>query len=188
MRIFLAAAALAASILTMAPPSPAVAQTAGEQFAGSLATPIDSRTGWVGEPVRLTNVYSESGSVTGATMYGQVTRVVHAGQGRPGQIQMTFTRLVLRSGAQYAVNGVVTGAQAVTKTNAVKEAGGALGGMAVGNILGKVIFHTVGGVAGFIGAAGGYLLAKNNRQDVAISRGAGVRVVLRSVRRQSRRY
>lgn len=117
-------------------------------------------------------------------MYGTVTRVVHAGQGRPGQIQMTFTRLVLRSGASYAIDGVVTGAQVQTKNNALKEAGGAVAGMLIGNAITKTIFHVAGG--GLLGAAGGFLIAKNNRQDVLISRGAGVRVTLRSVRRQSR--
>lgn len=185
MRIFLAAAALAASILTIAP-SPALAQYAGEQFGGYLATPVDSHTGYVGEPVRLVNVFSENGSIRGATMYGEVTSVTHAGQGRPGRLQMTFTRLVLRGGATYAVDGVVTGAQVATKNNALKEAGGALAGMAVGNIIGKAIFGLSG--VGLIGAVGGFLLAHNNRQDVTISRGTGVRVSLRSVRRQSRRY
>ena len=185
MRILLAAATMAACILTTMP-APASAQAVGQQFAGALATPIDSRTGYVGEPVKLVNVYNESGSVNGATMYGTVSSVVHAGQGRPGRIQMTFTRLVLRNGTTYAINGVVTGAQAVTKSNAGKEAVGAIAGMAVGNMIGKAIFGLSG--IGLIGAAGGFLLAKNNRQDVAISKGSAVRVSLRSVRRQATRY
>ena len=184
MRLFLAAAALAASVLTITPMAAGAAPYAGQQYAGALATPIDSHTGYVGEPVRLSSVMSSSGDVTGATMYGTVTRVVHAGQGRPGQIQMTFTRLVLRSGASYAIDGVVTGAQVQTKNNALKEAGGAVAGMLIGNAITKTIFHVAGG--GLLGAAGGFLIAKNNRQDVLISRGAGVRVTLRSVRRQSR--
>lgn len=182
MRKLLSAAAMAACVLSTMP-SPALAQYSGQQFAGALATPIDSRTGYVGEPVRLVNVYSQSGSINGATMYGAVTHVVHAGQGRPGRIQMTFTRLVLPSGRTYAINGVVTGAQVGTKNNALKEAGGAVAGMAVGNIIGKAIFGLSG--IGLLGAAGGFLLAKNNRQDVTISRGTAVRVMLRSARRQS---
>ena len=184
MRIFLTAA-LAASMLTIAPVAVSAAPVAGSQLAGTLATPVDSRTGYVGEPVRLTNVRSEAGDVSGGTMYGTVTSVVHAGQGRAGSIQMTFTRLVLPSGATYAVDGVVTGMQAVTKNNTLKEVGGAVAGMIVGNMLGKTIFHASGG--GFLGAAGGFLAAKNNRQNVDISKGSAVRVTLRSVRRQSHR-
>ncbi len=96
---------------------------------------------------------------------------------------MTFTRLVLPSGATYAVDGVVTGMQAQTKNNVLKEAGGAIAGMAVGNMLGKTIFHVAGG--GLVGLAGGFLLAKNNKADVTVSRGSAVRVTLRSVRRQA---
>jgi hypothetical protein len=164
-------------------PTPARAQTVGEQFGGALANPVDSRTGYVGEPVKLVNAYNERCTINGATMYGTVTQVQHAGQGRPGKIQLTFTRLVLANGRTYAIDGVVTGAKAITKSNAGKEAAGALAGMAVGNILGKAIFGLSG--IGLLGAAGGFLLAKNNRQDVAISKGSAVRVTLRTVRRQA---
>lgn len=185
MRFLLTAAALAASLLSMTPVAAVAAPAAGMQLAGSLATPVDSHTGYVGEPVRMTSVYSEDGSIRGGTMYGTVTAVQHAGQGRPGRLQMTYTRLVLPSGATYAVDGVVTGMQAQTKNNVLKEAGGAVAGMLVGNAIGKTIFHVAGG--GLIGLAGGFLLAKNNRQDVTVSRGTAVRVTLRSVRLQSHR-
>ncbi len=182
MRMFLSAAALAACVIAMVP-SPARAQTVGEQFAGALANPVDSRTGYVGQPVKLVGVYNERGTINNATMYGTVTQVTHAGQGTPGKIQLTFTRLVLRSGQTYAIDGVVTGAKAVTKSNGVKEAAGTVAGMAVGNIIGKAIFGLSG--IGLLGAAGGFLLAHNNRQNVAISKGSAVRVTLRSVRRQA---
>lgn len=182
MRMFLSVAALAACVMALVP-SPAQAQVTGEQFAGALANPVDSRTGYVGQPVKLVDVYNERGTINNATMYGTVTRVVHAGQGTPGKIQLTFTRLVLTNGQTYAIDGVVTGAKAVTKSNAVKEAAGTVAGMAVGNIIGKAIFGLSG--IGLLGAAGGFLLAHNNRQNVAISKGSAVRVTLRSVRRQA---
>jgi len=116
-------------------------------------------------------------------MYGTITHVVRAGQGRSAQIQMTFNRLRLANGTTYAINGVVTGMQANTKSNAVKEAGGAVAGMLVGNMLLKTIFHASGG--GLLGAAGGYLIAKNNRENMTIPAGSVVRVELRSVRRQA---
>lgn len=185
MRFLLTAAALAASFLTVMPGTASAAPYAGAQLAGSLATPVDSHTGYVREPVELTGVYSQDGSISNARMYGTVTAVQHAGQGRPGRIQLTFTRLVLSNGTSYAIDGVVTAMQTQTKNNALKEAGGALAGMLVGNAVGKVIFHTSG--VGLLGAAGGFLIAKNNRQDVMVSRGTAVRVTLRSVRLQSRR-
>jgi hypothetical protein len=121
-------------------------------------------------------------------MYGTVTRVVRAGQGRTASLQMTFNRLVLPNGTTYAIDGVVTGTQTQTKSNALKEVGGAVAGMIVGNIIGKSIFHMSGGMPGFLGAVGGYLVAKNNRENVTVPAGSAVRVTLRSVRQQSRRY
>lgn len=182
MRTFLAAALAAAFTLSgsgLAKAAPA----AGSQYAGILSQTISSKTAYAGQPVTLTHVTSEDGSISGATMYGTVTNVVKAGQGRSAQVQMTFTKLVTASRTTYAIDGVVTGMQAQTKSNAAKEAGGALAGMLVGNMIGKTIFHASGG--GFVGAAGGFLLAKNNREDVTVPASSTVRVQLRSVRRQS---
>jgi len=56
--------------------------------------------------------------------------------------------------------------------------------MLVGNAIGKTLFH-VGGF-GAIGAVGGFLLAKNNKQDINIDAGTIVQVQVNSVtRRQS---
>jgi hypothetical protein len=185
MRHLLAAAALAASVIAVTPPASA-APYAGAQYAGTITTSVDTKNAYVGQPVTLTHVTSSSGDVTGATMYGTVTRVVHPGQGRPAQLQMTFSRLRLRDGSTYAISGVVTGMQANTKNNALKEVGGAVAGMLIGNMIGKTIFHASGG--GFLGAAGGFLIAKNNRSDMSVPAGSAVRVTLRTVRRQARRY
>jgi len=184
MRHLIASAAAVLSILMVAQVASA-APYAGAQYAGTITTSVDSGSASVGQAVTLRNVTSEDGSVRGATMYGRVTRVIRAGQGRPAQLQMTFTRLVLPSGASYAINGVVTGMQAQTKNNALKEVGGAVAGMIVGNIIGKTIFHASSGIGGFLGAAGGYLIAKNNRENVTVPQGSAVRVTLRTVRRQA---
>lgn len=179
--------ASAASVLTIlfAVQIASAAPYAGAQYAGVLTTSVSTSNAVVGQSVALSNVTSEDGSVRGAHMYGTVTHVVRAGQGRPAQLQMTFTRLVLPSGATYAINGVVTGMQAQTKNNALKEVGGAVAGMIVGNIIGKTIFHASTGIGGFLGAAGGYLIAKNNKENMTVPSGSGVRVTLRSVRRQA---
>lgn len=187
MRHLFASAAAVLSILLVAQVASA-APYAGAQYAGVITTSVNSSNAVVGQAVTLRNVASEDGSVRGATMYGRVTRVIRAGQGRPAQLQMTFTRLVLPSGASYAVDGVVTGMQAQTKNNALKEIGGAVAGMIVGNIIGKTIFHASSGIGGFLGAAGGYLIARNNKENVTVPQGSAVRVTLRSVRRQAGRY
>lgn len=185
MRHLLAAAAMTASVLALTPVAYA-APIAGTQYAGTITKSVDSGSAYVGEPVTLTHVTSEAGDVAGATMYGSVTRVVKAGQGRTAELQMSFTRLRLSNGTNYAINGVVTGMQANTKNNTLKEVGGAVAGMLIGNMIGKTIFHASGG--GFLGAAGGFLLAKNNKENVTVPSGSGVRVTLRSVRRQAGHY
>lgn len=186
MRHLVATAAAVLSILMVAQVASA-APYAGAQYAGIITTTVNTKDAYVGQPVTLSRVTSEDGSVNGARMYGTVTRVVRAGQGRPAQVQMTFTKLVLTSGATYAIDGVVTGMQAQTKSNALKEIGGAVAGMIVGNIIGKTIFHASGGMSGFLGAAGGYLVARNNKENITVPSGSAVRVTLRSVRRQATR-
>lgn len=185
MRHLLALAALAVSVATFTGAADA-SPVAGTQLAGTMTQSISSNHAYVGETVTLRHVTSSAGDVSGATMYGTVTQVTPAGQGRPGQLKMHFTRLVMPNGATYAVDGVVTGMQSNTKNNALKEAGGALAGMLVGNMIGKTVFHT--GIGGFLGAAGGFLIAKNNRQNVEVPSGSAVRVTLRAARRQATRY
>ncbi|MBV9270608.1 MAG: hypothetical protein JO165_05910 [Candidatus Eremiobacteraeota bacterium] len=153
---------------------------AGGQYTGQIANPIDSRTAYVGQSVQLTRVNGPG--VNDGIMYGTVSNVVHAGQGRRAQLQITFHRLVTGN-ATYAVDGVVTSANAQTKTNVGREAVGAVAGMLVGNAIGKTVFHT--GLGGLLGAAGGFLIARNNRQDLAISKNSTVNVKLLSSHRQS---
>jgi hypothetical protein len=185
MRHLLALAAIALSVVSFTGIADAQV-TAGMDLAGVINQNLSSNHAYVGQPVTLRNVSSESGNIRGATMYGTVVKAVPAAQGRPGQIQLRFTRLVLSNGTTYAVNGVVSGMQANTKNNTLKEVGGALAGMLVGNMIGKTIFHT--GLGGFLGAAGGYLIAKNNRQNVNVPAGSAVRVTIRSARRQASHY
>lgn len=161
----------------------AVAQalTSGSVLNGTLNQNLSSNHAYRGEPVSLSNV--SGGGVSGGTLYGYVSSVQKAGQGRPGSIQLHFNRLVTGS-STYTVQTTVTNANVSTKNNTLKEAGGALAGMLVGNAIGKTVFHT--GIGGIVGAAGGFLLAKNNREDVNISAGTNVQVQVNSVvRRQS---
>jgi hypothetical protein len=156
----------------------------GSLLNGTIDQNLSSNHAYVGERVTLSNVTSDdgTGSVTGGTLYGQVTEAQPAGQGTPGKIRMHFYRLVTHRGAVYSVDSYVTGVKAQTKNNALKEVGGALGGMLVGNAIGKTLFH-VGGF-GILGAAGGFLLAKNNRENVSISQGSVVQVKINSVTRR----
>lgn len=182
MRIFRSAAVAAALFLTgsalaLATPPP------GTQLTGTIVQTINTGSAYVGEPVQITNVSAPGARIYGATMSGRVTNVVHAGQGRTAKLRIAFDRLTLRSGEHYTVAGVVTGLKANTKNNTLKEAAGTVGGMIVGNIVGKTVFHSGGG--GLLGAAGGFLLAKNNRQNMTVPAGSTVKVRLASARRQA---
>jgi hypothetical protein len=162
------------------------ALTTGSLLDGTITQTYSSKDAYAGQAVVLRNVTSDdrSGSVSNGTLYGYVSSVQKASQGKAGRIGFTFTKLVTGSGATYAVNTTVTQMEANTKNNGVKEAGGALGGMLVGNAIGKTLFHASG--FGAIGAVGGFLLAKNNRQDISVPAGTVVQVQINSItRRQS---
>ncbi|MDQ2872496.1 MAG: hypothetical protein M3R35_05150 [Candidatus Eremiobacteraeota bacterium] len=187
MRTLLLAAVMAVSTLATAQVASA-APTAGTTLSGTMSQTIDTKSAYVGQPVVLTNISSSdgSGAVSGGRLYGHVTNVVHAGQGRSAKLQITFDRYVSGSGANYAVNGIVTGMQAKTKNNTLKEAGGAVIGMLVGNAIGKSVLHT--NLGGLAGAAGGYIVARNSRENMSVSQGSVVKVRLLSARRQASHY
>lgn len=155
----------------------------GTLLDGTIDGNYSSNHAYSGEAVTVSNVTSDSGGyIRNGTLYGYVSEVQKASQGRPGKIRFRFTKLVAGNGAVYAIDSRVTQMKEVTKNNAAKEAGGALAGMLVGNAIGKTLFGASGG--GIVGAAGGFLLAKNNREDVNVSAGSYVQVEILSVTRR----
>jgi hypothetical protein len=156
--------------------------TAGTVLTGTLTTSLDTKSAYVGEDVYADNVSSADGSIQGASMSGQVDEVQPAGQGTPAKIKLRFDWLRLPNGRNVAIDGVVTQLQSETKNNTLKEAGGALAGMLVGNAITKTIFGIAGG--GLVGAIGGFLVAKNNRENMVIPANSQVTVRVAGVRRQ----
>ncbi|MDE2573424.1 MAG: hypothetical protein KGM44_12995 [bacterium] len=183
MRFGLAAAILAMAVSFTSVGAWAQSVGVGTQLNGTMTQDLSSKDAQVGQTITLSNVTSADGSggVVGATMYGHVTAVQRAGQGRPGKVEIAFDRLNTAGGNVYSVQGQVTHLTQKTKSNALKEAGGAVAGMLVGNYLGKVVGVNIGGLAG---AAGGYFLAKNNRQNVTVPKGSVVTVKLTEVARR----
>ena len=159
------APSLASAQVAPPPPQGAYVPQPGMQFEGTLVQSLTSRDAWVGEQVALINVNSTDQLIAGARMYGRVIDVKHAGQGSNAEVLLRFDTLQLANGTLYPVVGEVTHVTVKTANNGAKEALGALGGMIVGNILGKWFGTNLGGV---VGAAGGYLVAKNSREDVTI--------------------
>jgi outer membrane lipoprotein SlyB len=154
----------------------------GTELTGVLGTALDSKSAYVGESVTLANVASSDGAIAGATLSGAVTNVVTAGQGRNAQIEIYFDTLQLRGGTVYPVDGVVAQMQVNTKSNTLKEVGGALAGMLAGNAIAKTVLGVSGG--GIVGAVGGFLIAKDNRSDISVPADTTVTVRLVNPRRQ----
>ncbi len=171
-----------ASVLAVTPLAASAAVGPGTMLYGYMNQNLDSASAQLGQRVSIGGVHSQDNDINGATLYGHVCDVQKAGQGRNASIQLCFDRLHTRSGSSYAVDGRVTQVQVNTKNNALKEAGGAVAGMIVGNILGKAIGTNAGGL---VGAAGGYMVARNNRANVTIPQGAQVTVQVLSSRRQA---
>jgi hypothetical protein len=170
---------------------PALAQQTLPQGAvvkGNLTQPLSSKSANVGDGFTLVHVGSQDGSVTGATIYGHVAAVQRAGTGHPGQMQLAFDRIQFADGTSTDVRGqTISMSQKQQGSNpAVRDAIGAVGGMIVGNIIGKWI-GTPTNVGGLAGAAGGFLIANNMHDDFSVPSGStiGLRLSQPIVRPQS---
>jgi hypothetical protein len=170
----------AAQPLPDAPPGTAMHATSAS---GYIDASIDSGSAFVGQRVRLVDVTSPGGEIAHATALGEVVAVTPAGQGRNAQIALHFDTLRLPDGSTVPIDGNVEHMQVNTKSNAGKEAGGALLGMLAGNALAKTLFGLSGG--GLIGAVGGFLVAKDNRSNVVIPAQSLVTLSVAPPRRQA---
>lgn len=168
----------AVALLAIAPVAALADLSPGTTLTGNIDQNLSSNHAWVGERVSISNAHSPNNAINGATIYGNVSDVQTAGQGRPGKITLAFSQVRTRSGAVYAVRGYASNVNVQTKNNALKEIGGAAAGALVGGLL----FH---GVGALIGAGTGAVLAKNNRQNVNIPQGSQVSVQVVRSRRQS---
>ncbi|MEO7040222.1 MAG: hypothetical protein ABI186_09360, partial [Candidatus Elarobacter sp.] len=165
---------LAAAVALVFVPLVASAQiSAGTNLVGNMDTSLDSKSAVVGQRFTMSNVHSQNNNINGATIYGHVSDVQHASQGRAGKLSLAFDKLRTRSGGSYALDGRATGVTQNTKNNTLNEAGGAVAGMILGNIVGKKLGTNAGGL---LGAAGGYLYAKNAKQNVTIPQNSVVTV------------
>jgi outer membrane lipoprotein SlyB len=155
----------------------------GTQLSGNLTQTLDTKNVQVGQPVTLTNVASTDGSgrIAGATLYGHVVEVNRAGQGKRPQLLITFERLVTPK-HRYSIEARVLSMKEQTKSNALREVGGAVVGNIVGNILGKGLGTNAGGL---LGAGGGFLYAKNYRENFSVPGGSAVTVEVVRSRRQA---
>jgi|SRR5665213_75621 len=179
-----AVAAVAATALLTYGAGPAFAAYpstlgAGTSIAATLSSAdINSKSANIGDPftLRVVRPYPNGdGSYAGATVYGHVTGVERASQGRKAGLQLGFDKIVLRNGMQAHVSGHVLQAGAKQENTIARDATGAAVGMIVGNYLGKQLGTNAGGL---LGAAGGFLYANNVKAQIYIQRGAQVTLQL----------
>jgi len=156
---------------------------AGTILTGTLSTELSSKSANPGDTFMLTNVATASGdgSVTNATIYGHVISVQRAGQGKQPQVQLAFDRIVTPDGRSQYISGTVQSMQQKTASNAKREILGAVIGDIVGNYLGKHIGTDLGGL---IGAGGGYLYARNYKENVTVPQGSAVSIMVTPARQQ----
>jgi uncharacterized protein YcfJ len=175
---------IAAAAVAFIPLAASAQVSPGTELVGTMSTSVDSKSAVVGQQVVITNVHSLDNNITGATIYGHVCSVQPAGQGRTAKLEICMDKLRTRSGGSYVLDGRVVGAQVNTKSNVLNEAGGAVAGMILGNIIGKKLGTNAGGL---LGAAGGYLYAKNSKQNVTIPANTPVTIQVIRARRQAGR-
>jgi hypothetical protein len=179
--ITIAALALLAAA-SLAPTALLAAQTlpAGTQFNAVLRSALDTKSAYTGQPVSLGVIAPlprNAVSLQDAVIYGHVSQVRAAGQGRNPELTVMVDKIVFANGQSQPLAGEIT--QITEKRDqspVVKGAVGALGGMLIGNWLGKALFG--GKAGGLIGAAGGYLLASNNKSNFHVPAGSAATVKL----------
>jgi hypothetical protein len=139
---------------------------------------INTKNAYVGQPFSMTVVQpypNGDSSYAGATVYGHVSNVISAAQGRKAYLGFAFDKIVLRNGTSAHVYGHVIAVATKAQNMIARDAIGAGAGMIVGNIIGKKLGTNLGGLAG---AAGGYLYASNMKANINLARGAQVQLQL----------
>src|SRR5690348_4621652 len=137
--------AIASTAIAIACLAPLTASAApGQLAAGALLTSkmnstIDSGSARANDKFALTVVSpypSNNGVYAKAQLYGHITRVVAAGQGRSAVLEFAVDRIVLVDGRQADVPLTVQSQETQRHNNVGNIALTALGGMIVGNIIG----------------------------------------------------
>ncbi|MHB8140540.1 MAG: hypothetical protein ACYDHD_04670 [Vulcanimicrobiaceae bacterium] len=179
------AAASAQSVLTL---------YKGAQITAQMNNTISTGSAHVGDQFTMNVVPpypSGNPAYAGATVTGQVVKVIPAGQGRKPVLQLQFESLRLSDGTIVGINASMASTPVNQKQelrNGGRVALTTVGGMILGNIIGKTIFHTGGG--GLLGAAGGFLYGYNMKSNVQLPAGSMVTLNMNRtvvIRRQASR-
>lgn len=145
----------------------------------TLETALDTGSAYIGQPVTLTVPQSGSGNpaaLAGATIYGKVVQVQAAAQGTNPSVQFAVDSIGLaKSDDPQPLDAKVLKVDPVSGSMIAKEAEGTLGGMLLGNWVGKMMQDNRGGL---YGAIGGYLLTSNSKENIRVPAGTPVSLEL----------
>lgn len=171
--------ALCASAIGLLIPVTSIGQiSAGTTMTGTLDRELSSKDSQVGTPFKLTNLNSHAYEINGATAFGHVSAVQSGGAGRKGEIKLAIDKINTRSGNIYKVSTYTTDVKVNTKSNAKREGGAAAAGALVGGLI-------AGGWGAILGGSGGFLIAKNVKENVTVPQGSLVTVEVTQSRRQN---
>jgi len=152
---------------------------AGTTITATLSSSdINTANAYAGQTFSMTVVQpypNGDSSYAYATVYGHVSDVVKASQGRKAYLGLTFDKIVLRDGRSAHLTGHVIAAATKEQNMIARDAIGAGVGMVVGNIIGKKVGTNLGGL---VGAGGGYLYASNMKANLNLAKGAQVQLQL----------
>ncbi len=163
----------------------------GTQINAIMDNQLDSGTAKAGDQFSMHVVApypQDDDTFAGAQITGHVLKVVAAGRGTNPELQLGVDRMTLRDGTSIDLPAQVTSAGTKQQTRSgAQVALSTIGGMILGNVIGKTILHTNGG--GIVGAAGGFLYGYNKKANVTLPAQAAVQLTTThdvTVRRQSR--
>lgn len=179
-----------AGTMLPAPAQEALTLYQGAQLNARMNTTLDTAHAHVGDPFTMSVVPpypSGNPAFQGAIISGEVTSVTPAGQGRKASLGVQFDYLRLADGSTVNIAASMTEDQRKNETkNGARVVLTTLGGMLLGNALGKTLFHIGGG--GVIGAAGGLLYGVNQKANFQVPSGSNVLITIDqtvTIRRQT---
>lgn len=162
----------AINIATVKPTIPA-----GASIQGMLLQDLSSKSATVGQLIsaKIQEPVPDA-LLEGGTLVGKVIEAAPASQGRNPKLELSFNGVKLAgSSTTIPMSAKIVKINITQKSNAINEAAGAAAGMVVGNIVGKWLGTNAGGA---LGAAGGYVLTSNAKQDLSVPAGSQVALQL----------
>ncbi|HLJ74010.1 MAG TPA: hypothetical protein VKU62_05460 [Thermoanaerobaculia bacterium] len=179
----------ACTAVTFAASSQTLTLYQGAQVTGRLRSDVNSGNAHVGDQIVLDVVPpypSGDPAYQGAVIVGEIQSVTPAGQGRNPAIGVKFDSLRMPDGTTTDFPASLTSDERKSDPKSgARIALTTIGGMLVGNAIGKTIFHTGGG--GVAGAIGGFLYGNNQKANFDIPAGSNMQLVLNQtvvIRRQ----